>query len=102
VLLNLTARISAPGGLNPNQQGAANTINNFFNNGGTLPTNFLPAFGANSGSALSQLDGEAATGAEHGAFHLMNEFLIPFPHQRELTIYGKEVMERTSLGLRLM
>jgi hypothetical protein len=28
--------------------------------------------------------------------------LIPFLHQSELTIYGKEVMERTKLGLRSM
>jgi uncharacterized protein with beta-barrel porin domain len=75
VLLNLVAQIGATGGLNPNQQNVANTINNFFNNGGALPANFLSAFGANPGSTLSQLDGEDATDAEHSAFDLMNGFL---------------------------
>jgi hypothetical protein len=28
--------------------------------------------------------------------------LIPFPHQNDLTMYGKDVMDFTSSGLRLM
>ena len=45
-------------------------INNFFNNGGTLPGAFVPVFALSGGSltnALSQLSGEAATGAERAA-----------------------------------
>jgi hypothetical protein len=74
VLLNLTAQLGAAGGLNQNQQNVANTINAYFNNGGTLPAAFFPLF-SRGGSALTQVDGEDATGAERGAFDLMNEFL---------------------------
>ena len=87
VLLNLTANIGAGGGLNQNQQNAGNAINNFFNSGGSLPSAFFPAFGPNGAGALSQLDGEDATGAERGAFNLMNEFLglmvDPFVYGRD-------------------
>ncbi len=80
VLLNLTANLGGGGGggLNPGQQNVANTINIFFNNGGTLPPDFLPIFsltGNNLGTALSQLSGEAATGAGKGASELMTQFL---------------------------
>jgi uncharacterized protein with beta-barrel porin domain len=74
-LLSLTAQIGAGGGLPANQRGIANNINSYFNSGGTLPAAFFPAFGLNSNNALSQLDGEDATGAERGAFDLMNAFL---------------------------
>ncbi|HLH86926.1 MAG TPA: autotransporter domain-containing protein [Xanthobacteraceae bacterium] len=74
VLLNLTANLGGGGGLNQNQQNVASAIDNFFNSGGTLPANFLPLF-ALSGSGLPQFDGEVATGAEHAAFQLTNEFL---------------------------
>ena len=40
VLLNINATLGAGAGLNNNQQNVANTLNNFFNNGGTLPANF--------------------------------------------------------------
>jgi autotransporter-associated beta strand protein len=78
VLLNLTAALGAGTPLNPNQRSVANAINNFFNTGGALPPNFVNIFGltgANLATALTQLDGEDATGAERGAFDLMNEFL---------------------------
>jgi uncharacterized protein with beta-barrel porin domain len=78
VLLNLTATLGAGSTLNQNQQNVANAINNFFNSGGALPPNFVTVFGLTGGNltnALTQLDGEAATGAEHGAFQLMTEFL---------------------------
>ena len=77
VLLNLTANLGG-GGLNGNQQSVANGINSYFNNGGTLPTNFFPLFGMSGGAlgnALSQLDGEANTGAERAALQLTNQFL---------------------------
>ena len=78
VLLNLTANLGSGGGLNGNQQSVANAINSYFNNGGTLPTNFFPLFGMSDGAlgnALSQLDGEAGTGAERAALQLTNQFL---------------------------
>jgi autotransporter-associated beta strand protein len=78
VLLNLTAALGQGGGLNGNQQSVANAINTFFNNGGTLPPNFVTIFGLsgnNLANALSLISGEAATGGQQGAFQLMREFL---------------------------
>jgi Autotransporter beta-domain len=78
VLLNLTAGLGSGSGLNPNQQNVANAINNFFNAGGTLPANFSNLFGLTGGAlgtALTQLDGEAPTGAERAVFQLDNQFL---------------------------
>ncbi len=78
VLLDLTATLGGPGGLNINQRNVANALNNFFNSGGTLPPNFANIFGLTGGSlanALTQLDGEAATGTERVAFQLTDQFL---------------------------
>jgi uncharacterized protein with beta-barrel porin domain len=87
VFLNLTANMGGPSaggpgaalvGLNENQESVATAINNFFNNGGTLPPNFLALFnltGANLANALTLLSGEPATGAQTGAFKLMDQFL---------------------------
>jgi len=79
VFFNLTsAQLGSGAGLNRNQQNVANAINNFFNAGGTLPAGFAPLFGltgANLGNALSQLSGEAPTGAQQSAFQLMDGFL---------------------------
>ncbi len=82
VFLNLTATLGlqqlSGGGLPGNAQNVANAINGYFNNGGALPINFLPLFGLagnNLASALTQLSGEAATGAQQGAFRLTNLFL---------------------------
>jgi uncharacterized protein with beta-barrel porin domain len=78
VFLNLTATLGAAGGLNQNQQSVANGLSNFFNSGGALSPNFVNIFGLSGGAlgtALTQLDGEAATGAERAVFQLTNEFL---------------------------
>jgi hypothetical protein len=78
VFLTLTAQLGTNSGLNPNQQGAAGVLNTAANGGGTVPAapaNTFTLTGAALGNALSQLNGEAATGAEHSAFQLMNEFL---------------------------
>ena len=78
--LNLTAVMGhtlSTGGLNGNQQNVATSLNNFFNSGGKLPPGFLALFGLTGGAlstALSQLDGEAATDSERGAFQMMNQF----------------------------
>ncbi|MGA2290055.1 autotransporter outer membrane beta-barrel domain-containing protein, partial [Bradyrhizobium sp.] len=79
VFLNLTsAQLGASNGLNRNQQNAAGAINNFFNAGGALPAGFASLFsltGTSLGNALSQLSGEAPTGAQQSAFQLMGGFL---------------------------
>jgi hypothetical protein len=78
VLLQLRAQLGSGGGLNQNQQDAATGINNYFNNGGTLPASFFPLFtltGGNLANALTHVDGEAATGAQTASFQSMNEFL---------------------------
>jgi autotransporter-associated beta strand protein len=91
-ILNLTATLGQPsaaggpsgpgalgtGGLNLNQLNVANSLNNFFNNGGTLPLSFVGVFGLTGGNlanALSQLSGEAATGAQKVGFQLTDQFL---------------------------
>jgi uncharacterized protein YhjY with autotransporter beta-barrel domain len=78
VMLQLRAQLGSGDTLNQNQQNVASSINNFFNNGGTLPAGFFPLFtltGGNLTNALTQLDGEDATGAERAAFGQMNQFL---------------------------
>jgi YVTN family beta-propeller protein/autotransporter-associated beta strand protein len=91
-ILNLTATLGQPsapggpsgpnalgtGGLSINQGNVANSLNTFFNNGGTLPPNFVTLFGLTGGNlanALSQLSGEAATGAQKVGFQLTDQFL---------------------------
>jgi hypothetical protein len=77
-LLNLNAELGAGGGLSGNQQNVANAINSFFNSGGTLPAGIFNLFslsGAGLSNALSQLDGEDATGAQKSAFQLTQDFL---------------------------
>jgi autotransporter-associated beta strand protein len=71
VYLNLTANFGSDPALNGNQGNVGNALNNSFNTNGGIPAAFVGL----SPAALSQLDGEAATGAERGAFALMNEFL---------------------------
>ena len=78
VVSTLRADLGAGAGLSINKQNVATVINNFFNNGGTLPGAFVPVFALSGGSlanALSQLSGEAATGTERAAIQLTNEFL---------------------------
>jgi uncharacterized protein with beta-barrel porin domain len=78
VFLVFNTALAQQPGLNVNEQNVANAIANFFNNGGMLPASFvgiLGLTGANLGNALTQLDGEVATGAQTTAFELMNEFL---------------------------
>lgn len=78
VLTISSAALGVGQGLGRNQQNVANTINDYFNNGGMLPSNFSNIFGLSGsrlGDALSRVSGEAATGAQQGAFQLMNGFL---------------------------
>ena len=73
VFLTLKAALGGGANLNENQQNVANALNNFVNGGGTLPPGFASLFGLTGGTlanALSQLDGEVATGAERAAIQL--------------------------------
>ncbi len=72
IVLQLVSNLS---GTNQNQQNVAAVINNYFNNGGTLPADFFPLYEPNGGGLLSALDGEDATGAQTSSFQLMSEFL---------------------------
>jgi uncharacterized protein with beta-barrel porin domain len=58
-------------GLARNQQNAGNALSTYFNTNGGIPAAF---FGL-SPDALSQVDGEAATGAAQSAFQLTGSFL---------------------------
>jgi uncharacterized protein with beta-barrel porin domain len=71
IFLNLAPGFTAFTGLNTNQQNVADALTNFFNTTGGIPAQF---FGVTPGG-LSQLDGEAGTGAERAVFQLTNEFL---------------------------
>jgi uncharacterized protein with beta-barrel porin domain len=83
VMLNLTAVLGSnplvPGSnLNPNQSSVAGGLNNYFNNGGTLPPNFTSLFGLTGSalsSALSQLSGEPTTGSRVAGTQLSSRFL---------------------------
>jgi uncharacterized protein with beta-barrel porin domain len=78
VFLNLTAILGLGGNLTVNQNNVATALNNFFNNGGTLPPNFSTVFGLTGpalANALNQIDGEASVDAEATAFKSMDQFL---------------------------
>jgi T5SS/PEP-CTERM-associated repeat protein/autotransporter-associated beta strand protein len=79
VFLNLTAQLGLDAaGLGGNQSNVANSINGYFNNGGALPAGFLPLFGLSGAplsTALSQLSGEATTGAQQAGMTLTGQFL---------------------------
>ena len=76
--LNVSAAMGNGGGLSGNQQNVANSMNNFFNGGGTLTPNFATIFGLSGGNlntALAQLSGESNTAADQASFQLMSGFL---------------------------
>ena len=77
MILNLTGALDVSG-RSRNHANVANALNGFFNNGGTLPPNFLTVFGLTGtalATTLTQLSGEVATGSERGAFKLTDQFL---------------------------
>jgi uncharacterized protein with beta-barrel porin domain len=57
--------------LNVNENNVANALINYFNTTGGIPMKF----GTLTSSGLTAVDGEAATGAERGAFQMMDQFL---------------------------
>ncbi len=78
VFLNLAATLGNGSGAAGNQANVANSLNNFFNSGGTLTPNFATIFGLSGGNlntALAQLSGEANTGGEQASFTMMSSFL---------------------------
>jgi uncharacterized protein with beta-barrel porin domain len=67
-----------PTGAPQNQQNVASGLDAFGISGGTLPAGFQTLFNLTPQqlvTALSQLSGEGATGAQTGAFQMMNSFL---------------------------
>ncbi|HEY2134680.1 MAG TPA: autotransporter domain-containing protein [Xanthobacteraceae bacterium] len=81
VFLSFGAGVSTlvlPAHLTTNQRDVGTGINNFVLGGGTVPGQFQALAGLSGGAlpgALDQLSGEASTGAERGAFQLMDQFL---------------------------
>jgi uncharacterized protein YhjY with autotransporter beta-barrel domain len=70
--------LATPAGANQNQRNVVSGIDNFITGGGTLSPPFVSLAGLSPSAllnGLTQLDGEAATGGERGAFQLMNQFL---------------------------
>jgi len=73
-----TPAVPPPPTFTVNQLNVGNTIDNFFNNGGALPSAFVPLFGLSGNNlthALDQLSGEAATGTQRVGFQLTDQFL---------------------------
>ena len=71
VFLNLTSNYGSGGNLNGNQQAVANALTSYFNAHGGIPAQF---FGLTPGQ-LTQVDGEAGTGAQTAGFAIMTDFL---------------------------
>ena len=66
------------GEFNRNRRNVADTLNAFFNGGGSLPPDFVTLFGltgAALGNGLDQVTGETATGAPTAGFQSMGQFL---------------------------
>lgn len=117
VFLNLTAVLGSGASLAGNSQNVASAINGYFNGvggaingylngGGALPPGFLPLFGLSGTSlsnALSQLSGEAATGAQQAGIRLTNQFLTlmldPYAYGRGGVFGGNGAGPGGALGL---
>jgi uncharacterized protein with beta-barrel porin domain len=70
--LNLALNfVPPPGGLNANQQSAANAITGFFNANGTIPL----VFGSLTPAGLTQISGEVATATQQTTFDAMGLFM---------------------------
>ncbi len=69
--INLALTFQTPTRLTVNQRNVANALTNYFNTTGGIPTKFATL----SAPALTQVDGEGNTGAEHTAIQLEAEFL---------------------------
>jgi autotransporter-associated beta strand protein len=79
VLLSLTANLGAGGGVNANEQTVTAAINNYFNHGGVLPSQFVPLLGVSSATydfTVRQLTGEASTQTTIAVFRTQTGFLL--------------------------
>jgi T5SS/PEP-CTERM-associated repeat protein/autotransporter-associated beta strand protein len=79
VYLDATAaQLGRSTALNVNQQNVATALNNFFNNGGTLPPGFVSLYGltgSSLGNALTQASGELGTSSQQTTFQAMSQFM---------------------------
>ncbi len=78
VMLNLTAALGSGTVLSGSQQNIAGAINNFFNNGGPLPSGFQTLFnysGAALANALNQVSGEGAANSSRAGTQATSSFL---------------------------
>jgi autotransporter-associated beta strand protein len=90
VLLQLTAQLaSGAGALTVNQQNVAHAINGYFNQGGTLPADFVKLFGLTGDplrNALNQVSGEYGASVATSTFmawnSLFNMIFDPFAQNR--------------------
>ena len=102
VYLNLALNFVPPtppgygNGLNTNQQNVANTLVNYFNTTGGIPT----VFGTLTSSGLTQVSGEMATGSQQMTFDAMNQFMgimtDPFTAGRDAPVSGALAYAATS------
>ena len=86
VFLNLTAALGQQqqlGGLNQNQRNVASAINNFFNNGGALPPNFVTPVRADRGESGERADAVVGRGGyRRAAGRISTDQPILLPHAR--------------------
>lgn len=79
VLLSLTATLGiGTDGIGHNQRNVAGAINNYFNNGGALPSAFVPLFwlsGNALSNSLSQITGEVGGSLSQSSFMAMTQFM---------------------------
>ena len=71
VYLNLAPGFTSFTGLTTNQQNVANTLTNFFNTTGGIPSQFVTV----TPGGLTQLDGEVGADGRIAAFQMMDQFL---------------------------
>lgn len=79
-ILYLTADLGAlpTAGLSGSQQGVANTLNNFFNNGGALPPGFVTLFGLSDHAltnGLSQASGQPGPSSAQSGITATSQFM---------------------------
>ncbi len=78
VLLTLTSGIARAPGLNPSQSGIGTILDGYINSGAALSPGLITLLNLSQpglSGALTQLSGQAATGATPAATQLMNSFL---------------------------
>ena len=78
VYLDLESVLGADLAMGQNQSNVATSLNSYFNGGGALPASFMAVYylsGASLNSALTELSGETATGAQQAAYRSTSGFL---------------------------